>query len=429
VYEYDANGLLLGWYLNTNVQWYVTRNLNCKYIEAIVGKGSRASSTVYGADGAIVDGINYRCYVCNMVNGFPDDQWKDVTGDAAFYSVVGKTIVWNVDRKRIYTAIKKDDGFLTYNLDLNYPDGLLRFSLNVEEVRIDGTPYLNLSEISQGVLELWLNGHPIIEGLDWFMTGKEVCIVNKVWRNQAPNTSNRITIRGTGFCNTDMSRIEQAEFGFVEQGWLSRNNRWNLRDDKVIRVTAGGRLYSRSEMNWTEDKPGVRLNNVANGAPYQVIEPVVPLRGVTLEDTYAMRQLALATDKEIEDYMTVKMGEPVIEGPNLIPGPHVIYSPFISKIMHDLDAGYIAESAINGATYPESLVKQLGQPYEWLLAYEPTMKNLDPDYVNIQPHESYEPFELGVYQYNFLRRVIRLYLKDKVNISQFISIRPLAPVA
>jgi hypothetical protein len=425
VYEYDANGLLLGWFINTNVQWYVARNVNCKYIEAFVGKGGRTSSTVFGGDAEVSTIYNYRCYVCNMVNGFPDDRWIDVTGDEAYYSVVGKNIVWAVDRKKFYTAIKLDDSFLTYNLDLDYPDGLLRFSLNVEEVRLDGTPYLNLSEIPMGVLELWLNGHSLIEGLDWFMNGKEVCIVNKVWRTR-DGSPNRITIRGTGFCNKDMSRVKQSEFGYVEQGWLSRNNRWNLRDDKVIRVTAGGRIYERTDLDWVEDKPGVKLNNVDNGAPYQVIEPIIPLRGVTLDDTYAMRMLAEATDKEIEDYMTEKMGQPVIDGPNIIPGPHVLYSPFISKIMHDLDEGYIPETEIDNAAYSDNLVKQLAKPYEWLLPYEPTSKNLDPDYVNVHPHESYEPFELGLYQYNFLRRVIRIYLKDKVNISQFISIRPLA---
>lgn len=425
VYEYDANGILLGWFINTNVQWYVARNVNCQYIEAFVGKGGRTSSTVFGGDAQVSTIYNYRCYVCNMVNGFPDDRWIDVTGDPAYYTVVGKGIVWAVDRKKFYTAIKMDDSFLTYNLDLNYADGLLRFSLNVEEVRLDGTPYLNLSEIPMGVLELWLNGHSLIEGLDWFMKGKEICIVNKVWRKR-DGTPNRITIRGTGFCNKDMSRVKQSEFGYVEQGWLSRNNRWNLRDDKVIRVTAGGRIYERTDLDWVEDKPGVMLTNVANGAPYQVIEPIIPLRGVTLDDTYAMRMLAEATDKEIEDYMTEKMGQPVIEGPNIIPGPHVLYSPFISKIMHDLDDGYIHESDIDNAAYSDNLVKQLSKPYEWLLAYEPTSKNLSPDYVNVHPHESYEPFELGLYQYNFLRRVIKIYLKDKVNISQFISIRPLA---
>lgn len=424
VYEYDGNGLLLGWFINTNVQWYVARNLNCKYIEAYAGRGGRQNTTVYGADAVISDLYNYRCYACEVFNGVPDDKWKDVTGDPAYYTVVGKTVVWSVDRKRIYTAIKKDDSFFTYHIDLDYPDGLLRFSLNVEEVHIDGVPFTTLAQIPVGVLELWLNGRSLIEGLDWFMVGKEILIVNKVWRNRDPVTTNRITVRGMGFCNKDMSRTSQAEFGFVEQGWLSRNNRWNLRDDKVIRVTAGGRLFAREDLDWVEDSSGVRVGTVANGAPYQVIEPIIPLRGVTLEDSFSLRQKALATDKEIEDYMTEKMGQPVLTGPNLTPGPHVLYSPFISKIMHDLDKGYISEEEVGIITWNDAPVRALCAPYLWLLPYEPTAKGFEPGYVNVHPHEYYGTFELGVFQYNFLRRVVRIYLKDRLDISQFISIRP-----
>lgn len=425
VYEYDVNGLLLNWYINVNVQWYVTRNINCKYIEAYAGRGGRRNSTIYGEDAEVSKLYNYRCYICDLVNGKPNDKWRDVTGDPAFYTQVGQTVVWGVDRKRYYTAIKLDDSFFTYNLDLDYQDGLLRFSLNVEEVRVDGVPYATLAEIPVGVLELWLNGHPIIEGLDWFMLGKEVVIVNKVWRARAPVTSNRITIRGTGFCNKDMSRAVQAEFGFVEQGWLSRNNRWNLRDDKVVRVTAGGRLFSREDLNWVEDSSGVRTNLVANGAPYQVFEPIIPLRGVTEEDAFTMRQKALATDHEIEDYMTSRMPQPKLDGPNLIPGPHVLYSPFISKIMHDLDHGYITEEVIGQPSYNDAAVRVICEPYLWLLPYEPTAKGFDEGYVNVHPHEYYGTFELGIFQYNFLRRVVRVYLKDRLDISQFISIRPL----
>lgn len=424
VYEYDRQGLLIDWYFNSNVQQYVARNEDCSYIEAITGQGSRRTNTAYGIDTAVTPGINYRCYICKISNAVPDGDWSDVTGNTELYSVVNNTVIWNVDRSRFYTAVKMDDSFLAYDLLLDYADGLLRFSLNVEEVRIDGNAYTGLNEIPVGVLELWLNGHPIIEGLDWFMNEKEICIVNKVWRNQE-SSENRITVRGTGFCNPDMSRIEQSEFGFVEQGWLSRNNRWNLRDDKVVRVTVGGRLFARDELNWTEDRPGLMLENVYNGAPYQVIEPVIPLRGATLEDTYALRDVARAVDKQIEDYMTMRMGEVIIDGPNLIPQPHELYSPFISKVMHDLDAGYIREEDISGL-YSDMNVKAICQSYEWLLAYEPTLRLAESDYYIVHPHEIYGSVELGLYQYNFLRRVIRIYLEDKVNMSQFVSIKPLA---
>lgn len=426
VYEYDANGILLDYYVNTASQWYIARNKACSYIEAIVGRGSDTPTTVYAANATIPDEINYRCYVCDMVNGYPNGQWRDVTGNPEYHTVVNRQVLWVADPKKFFTAVKFDDSFLTYDLTLDYQDGLLRFSLNVIELRVDGTPYTDLNEIPVGVLEIWLEGHPIIEGLDWFMHDKEICIVNKNYRNKV-GTSNKITIRATGFCNADMTRITQEEFGFVEQGWLSRNNRWNLRDDKIVRLTAGGRLYSRAEVSWSEDRPWVKIDGVVNGVPYQVIEPVVPLRGGNLSDMYVMRELARETDHAIENYMTERMGDIPLEGPNLIPGPHELYSPFIGKLMHDLLDGFIREEDID-QTYGDMLVKQICKPYEWLLKYEPTTKGLDTRYVNVHPHERYTTFELGLYQYNFLRRAIRLYLDDKVNISQFISIKSLGPI-
>lgn len=135
--------------------------------------------------------------------------------------------------------------------------------------------------------------------------------------------------------------------------------------------------------------------------------------------------MARAVDKQIEDYMTMRMGEVIIDGPNLIPQPHELYSPFISKVMHDLDAGYIREEDISGL-YSDMNVKAICQPYEWLLVYEPTLRLAESDYYIVHPHEIYGSVELGLYQYNFLRRVIRIYLEDKVNMSQFVSIKPLA---
>ena len=151
------------------------------------------------------------------------------------------------------------------------------------ELRIGGVTYNGLVEIPAGLLELWLNGYPIIENLDWFMVDKEIVICNKQYRNQ-DQTRNIITVRHTGYCTSEMKRVKESEFGWVENGLLSRNNRWNLRDDKVIRVIADGRIWIRDELSWAEDRPEVMLANVRNGAPYQVTEPLIPLgRGLRIK--------------------------------------------------------------------------------------------------------------------------------------------------
>lgn len=420
VYEYTAAGHLLGWYANQNSQWYVPRSADCRYIEAIIGRGGEIQSTVYARNHTPAAGLTYRCYICPIQTGKPTGNWQDVTDDEQYYDVVNGTVMWKVNPADYYTAIKMDDTFLTYNLELDYEDGLLRFSLNVKELRIDGVVYNGLVEIPSGLLEIWLNGRPLIENLDWFMVDKEVCVINKQYRNQG-GTRNVITIRSTGFCNKDMSRVKEAEFGFVENGLLSRNNRWNLRDDKVVRVVADGRLFARSELNWAEDRPEVLLTNVRNGAPYQVTEPLIPLKGLTHRAAYDLRSTAEATDLQIEDYMTDRLdGLPA--GPvNLIPHRHSVYSPFVAKIMHDLIHGYIDEEPLK-MYYSDVDVRKWCEPYLWLLKYEPTTKDFDERYVLIDAHERDEPVAVSIYHYNFLSRVIRVMLDDKIDITHTVVI-------
>jgi hypothetical protein len=423
VYEYDGNGVLLNWYPNQNVQWYVPRSVDCRYIEGIVGRGSEVQSTKYAANYKPPVGIAYRCYVCPIVNGVPNGDWIDVTDNGTYYDLLSGEMVWKVNPSEFYTAIKMDDTFLTYNLHLNYQDGLLRFHLNVKEIRIDGILYNGLVEIPSGLLEFWLNGHPIIEGLDWFMEDREFFIVNKQYRNFGEG-GDVITVRSTGFCNADMSRVKESEFGFVEDGLLSRNNRWNLRDDKVIRVIADGRLFSSDELNWAEDRPTVRLDSVRNGAPYQVTEPLIPLRGLTYAAAFDLRALAEATDLEIEDYMTTRIDEVDPPEVNLIPYRHKLYSPFVGKIIHDLQSGYIDSEPLMQA-YTDVQVRQWCEPYVWLLKYEPTMKGFDERYVSISAHEHNVTTELPIYQYNFVARAIRVMLDDAIDITNSVTIHHL----
>lgn len=420
VYEYDAAGLLIGFYPSTNTQWYVPRSPECRYVEAIAGKGTDVLSTVYAENHQPAPGMTYRCYVTPIQAGVPTGDWIDVTDDETYYDLVDGTVMWKVNPANYYTAIKLDDTFLTYSFELDYADKLLRFSLNVKELRIDGVVYNGLVEIPSGLLEIWLNGHPLVEKLDWVMRDKEICILNKQWRNQV-GTSNQITIRATGFCNPDMTRVKEAEYGFVENNLLSRNNRWNLRDDKVIRVIADGRLYCRQELNWAEDRPEVLLKNVRNGAPYQVTEPLIPLRGVTYEGAYSLRNKAEATDLQIEDYMTERLGEIPPQEVSLIPRRHALCSPFVGKIMHDLINGYFDQIPLK-EYYSDVDVRKWCEPYLWLLEYEPTMMDFDERYVTIDAHERNTPYALTIYQYNFIARVIRVMLNDKIDITHSIVI-------
>lgn len=86
-------------------------------------------------------------------------------------------------------------------------------------------------------LDVWLNGHPLIEGLDYHVNWPEVVVVNKQYLTSDENQL--IDIRGQGFCAADLKPEPPREFGFVEHGYLSKDRQYNVRDDKVLSVVLG----------------------------------------------------------------------------------------------------------------------------------------------------------------------------------------------
>ena len=139
-------------------------------------------------------------------------------------------------------------------------------------------------------------------------------------------------------------------------------------------------------------------------------------------DTYTYRAQSQVVDQQVSDYLTLKLPEPVEVNPNMVPRKYWIYSPFSSVVMHHLKSGQINLGGFKGQ-YSDRDVRVALANYEYLLQYEPTRDpNIDLDLVSIHPHNKLTEVTLDIYQYNFLRRAIKTYLDDKVDLSQFISI-------
>lgn len=424
IYEYDAAGKLLKYYYHSYGQYYPIRDLdNCRMIEGIVGRGSSTLSTEYAQLESVLDEtFNYRFYTCPIVNGEPTGAWKDVTGDTSLYTLTGNTLFWKTDPLQVYTAVKNDSDFIAYDLNLNYREGVLRFTINVNEIRSDGVQYPGKAEIPPGIVEVWVEGRPLIRDLDFFVNWPEICLVNKEYL--APGAAQRISIRARGFCLSDMTMEPIPDFGFVEYGMLSHNSRYDVRDDKVVRIVVDGYVYDREDLVFSEDNDLLRLADpasVRNGAPYQITDPAVSIKRVCDADTYVLRAQSQQVDRWVSDYLTRNNPEKPQPNPNPIPRLYDIYSPFCGRLISDLQLGILSTDDVEG-TYGDALVKEKLTPYEWLLEYEPTYRDIDWNYVNVHPHNHYTVVTLNVYQYRFLLRAIRFYLDDKVDITKFVKI-------
>lgn len=415
VMEHSAEGLLLGYGVHTSGQYYAPLSPNTKMVEVVSGIGATNFDIVYDAPTFVMNPTyTYRFYKCQRLTG----KWVSAVEDVD-YVITDQTVVWLVDTVVTRTANKSDRRFLLYTFKLNAQQGVLNFTLtnNVKEGNVYLTQPLG---ILPGKLELWLNGKALIADLDYYYNGVEVYIVNKEYQVAGEQT---VVVRGTGFCEPDMTLEQSSETGWVTHGLLSKNNHYDVRNDKVMRFVVKGLLKTRDDIAFAEDHSGIVVKaDVKNGSPYIISDIIVPARGLTKDDSYILRTQSREIDALIGNYLTIRKPQPVINDISAIPERYRLFSPFAARVLYDLKSGYLWNEQMKGH-YNEMDIRNWVSAYTHLLDFDPCTRNADLRFVSVHPHDLYVENELNVYQYNFLKRVIKYYLNDKVDLSHFVAIK------
>jgi hypothetical protein len=421
VYEFDANGLLLGWYNHTTGSQYTCANANCALVEVIAGQGTQFLDEAYGiAVQTLNTNADYRMYATDYVAGVPDlTAWQDVTGSSQ-YAIVNNVLTWLTNPSQVYTMVRSNVNFLAYNLELAVPDGVLEFTLQ-SVMTIDFLVNLYNMNIPMGELDLWLNGHALIEKVDYIFNFPTVYIINKSYLVNPTTTKQNITVRWTGFCQSNMQRLTLRDYGFVQYDRLSDNDVFNLRDDRVVQIIVGGAIKDRSQVLFAESSPGSAAPNAVNGQPYEVRQIIVPMRAMTATDTYTALAASQAIDTAVSAYLTEKLPEidPVSTGS--VEQLWRVYSPFVCRILYDMVNGILIPPTL---PYSDNTVIATCQPYLYLLAFDPTQtaNAVDPNFVGIDPHNLETVINVDATMYQFLYRVVNYYCNGLINLSPSISI-------
>jgi len=421
-YEYDVNGHLLGWNQNIHGAEYITSNPVTNLVELITGIGSTLLDETYDTTNLVLKpAYDYRFYVCEIVSGVPNNIWTDVTGTSK-YIIDSGVVKWNIEAGVEYGMIRSNAKFLAYDLQLQVTDGLMKFDLTSQQTR-GGVTQNYIMSVPMGQLNIFLNSKSLIEGLDYFVNFPQVVIVNKEYLVNVKTAVQHIHVRFTGFCNTNLTRDMSEDVGFVKYGLLSDNNRFDLRDDRIMRIIVGGALYQRNQLQFAENNSGVIVPNAMNGVPYLIRDIIPMMSGQLIGDTLALRAKSQAIDIAVSNYLTLKMPEPTFTTPDVIENIYRVYSPFLSKIIHDLIQGILNDPRMF-VNYNDNDVVSICTPYEYLLKSDPTQTGLqpDPNFVVIEPHNLETAINVNLYQYKFLTRVVALYMNNLVALSQFISI-------
>jgi len=420
MYEYDVSGKLLGWYPHVLGAQYTPVYAGCQMIEGRVGPGSMTLSQVMGQNNIPLQaGLSYRYYIAPIVNGIVQTgQWKDVTGDTTKVVVINGVASWLVNQTAYQTAIRSDAQHLVYQLAMAPKDGLLQFSIQAT-VSYPGGAVTEVLTIPVGQLDLWLNGHALIENVDYYVTWPQVVIVNKAFLTATG--AQVITVRGYGFPQANLTRLAAMETDFVRYGVISHNGVYNVHNGRVLRIVANGSVWAASQVLLAEDQIEGTIPNLPNGVPYAITQVVVPTRSYTDQDTYVMLAADQAIDQSVSTYLTEQLPDTYPVTPDIIPEKYAVYSPFASVIVHDMVNGILPMDNFMGQ-YSDRDIKDALKAYTYLLAYDPSQKNVDLDHIAIHPHNEIVVINLTIYQYNFLNRAVHLFLRGEVDLSKFLTV-------
>lgn len=421
-YEYDVNGQLLGYYIHSDGTEYTAASNDCEYVEMINGAGRYRTGSIFGQNNLPLPTLsNYRVYMCHIYNGELDFKWTDITG-SDLYTVVNNTLVWGTDELDRYLMVKSDGYFHAYDVPLKMVNGSFYFTLSEETIRA-GKVVNSRMVVPPGEIDLFLNGHPLIRNVDYIVRFPMIHVINRDFIRQPSETAEQmIHVRCTGFCNSDMSMDVADDYGFIEHGLLSNNRRFDIRDDKVLRVIVNGALKTRDAFVFSELHSGVSITNALNGQPYQVRDVVIPMKDLSSENTYSLREKSLVKDKIVSDYMSVFLPQPERNAVSAIQRRYPIVSPFISRILSSLKSGFITEAQIE-RLLSDGEVIEICQPHEAWLKFDPIRFSPDPErkFTQVIPHFDSSVMTITVTQYRFLQRVVQIYSGGIVDISSFVN--------
>ena len=420
VYEYDDQGLLIDWHHHYTGLNYVVKSELTAYAEVIVGLGGDLLDEVPDARTTTLNEVyGYRVYSANRV-GSVFTKYKDIT-DSDRYTITNGVFEWLSTDTTEYPLLRSDARFYARDYEILMNSGQLEIELTSKQDRGLGLALYKL-DVPLGQLDVFLNRKSLIRGLDYSYRVGKIVITNKEYLNDPLRLKQNIHVRFAGFCKKDLSIMEEGDVGFIEHGLLSNNNRYDIRDDKVQRVIVGGRFYHKDDLVFSETHTGVSIIDDFNGLPYLVKDILVPVKPYTVSDTYELRDISIATDKKVSDYMTIKLPQPPRGDLLAIPRRYQVFSPFITKLIMDLRLGYLRiPPTVNGYTRQEVL--DICKPYEYLLETDPIKdpNSQDMRYVVIHPHPMPYVIELNLNSYRFIHKVVEEYCRGLVTLSPSIK--------
>ena len=408
-WEYDKDGLLIGFHSFINSRYFTPRSGNCVMVEFTLGSAGRTLDYLVTNQDTPINPVNsIRVYTSAYSVLFEElvGELTDVTGNTDVYEMVDGVLVWKgLDPVNQRGVVLFNTKALCYTFELDHIDHSLSFAQT--EIYEDGGLIFPIAFANS---DLFLNGHPLIDNVDWVYDNKRFYIFNKEFLVEGPQT---ITFRGHQFHGDQTRPIQDTELGFVDGGVIGRMARHNLREDRVTRTVINGALYLTDQVPTAETQSPNSLVNRLNGKPYMVKHVYCPIKYVEPYDNFPGYVESRAVDQRVSDYLTLYLPKPV-EGaviPNL-QDKYRLFSPFLSVVVNALlNRLLILPPLAEGETgYSEQFIRDQVASYMWWLKYDPVVLGFDRRYFAIMPYANVGQLTVTARELTFIKQVNDSYL-------------------
>lgn len=424
-FEY-AGGLLINSSTQVASTKYIVKDPKAELVEVYSAYGNVMFEEFYNDKINVVPaGCDFRIYRAKLRDNLNNPAvWEDITGTSLYlFDPVTRKINHGIDLNEYEVFVRTDKYLVNISFNFYMTNGYIEFTLHHYRKEANDIVAKRTLEVPPGSLDLFLNGHSLVEGLDYIVKFPKVIITNKEYLKDPAKNTQVITMRMAGFCNADFSRDPVKDKGFVIDSKLSNNSRYDLSDDLVQRVVVDGRLRLRSEIKTDENSTSMWISKAREGSPYMVTDLIVPMRGQVIKDTLSYRAEALERDTIVGDYMTqfLNNDEPEVKE---IKRRHRLYSPFLGSIIDDLGSGVLWDDKLLD-DYDSEFVDLLLKPYLYLLEYDPIRNDVLPEenYVRVEPHAWFSFLTLDIHRVEFLRRCIELYCEKPINFGEWVRLK------
>lgn len=421
IYEYNAEGYLLGHYYNQNNDIYILQNVNTKYIEVLKGEATDAPSVYFNTSSFTLPvSHNWRLYLNHLNNGQVIDNWLDIT-ETSMYSIENQQIVYTTADVNQILMLRTDEKFLALDYTITPHEGLISVNL-VEQNLFSGTLYDMTVPVPGLQFDVFINDRPAIEGVDYRIEFPRINLISKQHLIQpAASSEQRLHIRMRGLSLDGANWEPIQDVGFIQYGFLSNNSHFDIRDDAVSRVIINGKLITKDSLKFSENHQGVYIHDMYNGLPYMVQPIAQSIQPLISEDSYRFRESSRVINQRLSNFLTDRLPQPPRTGVFSFPNRYPLYSLFLSGIIFDILRGVIPPTAYKKELTDQQVI-ELCEPYLSWLEHDVIVPNgeISDEFVVVHPHLNNDTIPINLYAYRFVASVVRIYAKVPIDLSSFL---------